>query len=147
MDLPRFWPRDVATFQRDRSGTGVLRPEGLRSFPIGRGHSHRHLVLADGCEPHRQSLRVKVNCAPVRQSAGFRLRGRREMAYFGTVESFELNIMTNPTQAIRMLVTYAICIPLAIFMGYLMTEIGNNPDYSNMFMVAVVLAVLVSPIF
>jgi hypothetical protein len=55
--------------------------------------------------------------------------------------------MTNPAQAMRMLVTYAICIPLAIFMGYTMTEIGNNPDYSNLFVVAIVVAFLSSPIF
>ncbi|HEV2694995.1 MAG TPA: O-antigen ligase family protein [Verrucomicrobiae bacterium] len=54
--------------------------------------------------------------------------------------------MTNPAQAMRMLVTYAICIPLAIFMGFTMTEIGNNPDYSNLFVVAVVVAFLASPI-
>jgi hypothetical protein len=55
--------------------------------------------------------------------------------------------MTNPAQAMRMLVTYAICIPLAIFMGYTMTEIGNRPDYSNLFAVGLVVAVLASPIF
>jgi len=47
----------------------------------------------------------------------------------------------------RMLITYAICIPLAIFMGFVMTEVGNNPDYSNLFVIGIVLAVLVSPIF
>lgn len=55
--------------------------------------------------------------------------------------------MTNPAHAIRLLVTYAVCIPLAIFMGYVMTEVGNNPDYSNLFIVAIVIAVLASPIF
>jgi len=55
--------------------------------------------------------------------------------------------MTNPAQAMRMLVTYAICIPLAIFMGFTMTEIGNRPDYSNLFVVAIVAAFLASPIF
>ena len=55
--------------------------------------------------------------------------------------------MTNPAQAIRMLVTYAICVPLAIFMGFVMTEVGNNPDYTNLFYVGIVIAVLASPIF
>ena len=55
--------------------------------------------------------------------------------------------MTNPANAIRMLVTYAICIPLAIFMGFVMTEVGNSPDYSNLFAIGIVIAVLASPIF
>jgi hypothetical protein len=55
--------------------------------------------------------------------------------------------MTNPANAMRILVTYAICIPLAIFMGFTMTEIGDNPDYSNLFVVGIVVAVLASPIF
>ena len=56
-------------------------------------------------------------------------------------------VMNNPAQAIRMMITYAVCIPLAIFMGYIMTEVGNRPDYSNLFVVGLVAAVLVSPIF
>ena len=54
--------------------------------------------------------------------------------------------MTNPAQAIRMLITYAICIPLAILMGYIMTEVGNRPDFSNLFVIGLVVAVLASPI-
>ncbi len=54
--------------------------------------------------------------------------------------------MTNPAQAIRSLITYAICIPLAILMGYIMTEVGDRPDYSNLFVVGVVIALLLSPI-
>jgi hypothetical protein len=54
--------------------------------------------------------------------------------------------MTNPANAMRMLVTYAICIPLAIFMGFTMTEVGDNPDYSSLFVVGLVIAVLASPI-
>jgi hypothetical protein len=54
--------------------------------------------------------------------------------------------MTNPAQAIRMLITYAICIPLAMLMGYVMTEVGNRPDFSNLFVVGLVVAVLASPI-
>ena len=55
--------------------------------------------------------------------------------------------MTNPAQAIRSLVTYAVCIPLAIMMGYIMTEVGDHPDYSNLFVIGVVLVLLLSPIF
>ena len=55
--------------------------------------------------------------------------------------------MTNPAQAIRMLITYAVCIPLAILMGYIMTEVGSHPDYSNLFVVGLVVAVLISPVF
>ena len=55
--------------------------------------------------------------------------------------------MTNPAQAIRSLITYAICIPLAILMGFIMTEIGDRPDYSNLFVVGIVIALLLSPIF
>ena len=47
----------------------------------------------------------------------------------------------------RMLITYAVCIPLAIFMGYIMTEVGNRPDYSNLFVIGIVIATLTSPIF
>ena len=54
--------------------------------------------------------------------------------------------MTNPAQAIRMLIIYAICIPLAIFMGYLLTEVGNRPDFSNLFIIGLVAAILGSPI-
>lgn len=55
--------------------------------------------------------------------------------------------MTNPAQSIRMLITYGICIPLAIFIGFILTEVGNNPDYSNLFVIGTVAAVLLSPIF
>src|SRR5665213_1862170 len=55
--------------------------------------------------------------------------------------------MTNPVAAMRILVTYALCIPLAIFMGYLMTEVGDHPDYSNLFSVGLIAAIVLSPIF
>lgn len=54
--------------------------------------------------------------------------------------------MTNPAQTLRMLITYAICIPLAIFMGYVMTEVGNRPDFTNLFIIGAVLTLLLSPI-
>ncbi|HEY5041635.1 MAG TPA: O-antigen ligase family protein [Verrucomicrobiae bacterium] len=46
----------------------------------------------------------------------------------------------------RVLITYAILIPLAIFMGYLMTEVGNHPDYNNLFFVGLIAALVLSPI-
>ncbi|HEX7653952.1 MAG TPA: hypothetical protein VF607_10620, partial [Verrucomicrobiae bacterium] len=54
--------------------------------------------------------------------------------------------MTNNASAIRMLVTYAVCILLAAVMGRVMVDVGNNPDYSNLFMVGLVLLVLAFPI-
>src|SRR5215472_7818007 len=55
--------------------------------------------------------------------------------------------MTNPAQAMRMLITYAICIPLAIFLGYLAQDIGGRPDFVNLGMLGVIVAILLSPIF
>ena len=53
-------------------------------------------------------------------------------------------MMTNPAAAMRMLITYAICIPLAIFIGYLLT---NPLDYGTLGFIAFVTAALLSPIF
>lgn len=55
--------------------------------------------------------------------------------------------MNNPAQAMKMLITYAICIPLAMLTGYLLTEVGSRPDYSTLGFLAFVIALLVSPIF
>ncbi len=52
--------------------------------------------------------------------------------------------MTNPAAAMKMLITYAICIPLAIFVGYLLT---NPLDYGTLGFLTFVLAALISPIF
>jgi O-Antigen ligase len=52
--------------------------------------------------------------------------------------------MTNPASAMRMLITYAICIPVAIFVGYLLT---NPLDYGSLGFIAIVAALLISPIF
>ena len=52
--------------------------------------------------------------------------------------------MTNPAAAMKMLITYAVCIPLAIFIGYLLT---NPMDYGTLGFLAFVLAALISPIF
>ena len=55
--------------------------------------------------------------------------------------------MTNPGAAIKMLITYAIIIPLAIFVGYIMTDVAGHADYSNLGMVGLVIAVILSPVF
>ena len=52
--------------------------------------------------------------------------------------------MTNPAAAMKMLITYAVCIPLAIFVGYLLT---NPMDYGTLGFLAFVIAALISPIF
>ena len=52
--------------------------------------------------------------------------------------------MTNPGAAIKMLITYAICIPLAIFVGYLLT---NPLDYGTLGFLGLVIAFIISPIF
>ena len=78
--------------------------------------------------------------SPLASSLKFPLSSFEALAYFDAA-------MTNPAQAIRMLITYAVCIPLAILMGYIMTEVGNRPDYSNLFVIGLVVAVLASPIF
>ena len=54
---------------------------------------------------------------------------------------------TNPAALIRVLITYAICIPVAIVLGYTLTDVGNNPTYSNLFVVGVLLTLILSPIF
>ena len=52
--------------------------------------------------------------------------------------------MTNPTGAMRMLLTYAVCIPVAITMGYLLT---NPLDYGTLGFLGLLFAVIISPIF
>ncbi len=52
--------------------------------------------------------------------------------------------MTNPTAAMRMLITYAVCIPVALVVGYLLT---NPLDYGMLGFLGLLIAVLVSPIF
>ena len=51
--------------------------------------------------------------------------------------------MTNPAVAKRMLITYAICIPVAALMGFLLT---NPLDYGTLGFIGLVLLLLVSPI-
>ncbi len=52
--------------------------------------------------------------------------------------------MTNPIAAMRMLIIYAILIPLAMFVGYLVT---NPMDYGTIGFLAFVGVLLISPIF
>ena len=53
-------------------------------------------------------------------------------------------MMTNPAAAMRMLITYAICIPLAIFIGFLLT---NQMDYGTLSLIVLALGFILSPIF
>ena len=61
--------------------------------------------------------------------------------------AFYFTMMTNPAALMRMLITYAICIPIAIVTGYILTDVGNNPNYSNLFVVGLLIALVLSPIF
>ncbi len=56
-------------------------------------------------------------------------------------------MMTNPAALIRVLITYAICIPLAIVLGYTLTDVGNNPTYSNLFVIGLLIVLVLSPVF
>src|SRR5579859_3293754 len=48
----------------------------------------------------------------------------------------------NPAQALRLLITYAVCIPLAIMVGWLLTD---PLDYGTMGIFAVIAMTLMSP--
>jgi hypothetical protein len=52
--------------------------------------------------------------------------------------------MTNAAGAIKVLITYAICIPLAIFVGYLLC---NPLDYGTLGFLGLVMALIISPVF
>jgi hypothetical protein len=52
--------------------------------------------------------------------------------------------MTNPTAALRMLITYAIVIPAAVLVGYLLT---NPLDYGTLGFLGFMLLIIVSPVF
>jgi hypothetical protein len=52
--------------------------------------------------------------------------------------------MTNPGAAIKMLITYAICIPLALFVGYILTDPLN---YGTLGFLGLVIALILSPLF
>ncbi len=53
-------------------------------------------------------------------------------------------MINNPAAAMRMLITYAICIPLAVLVGYLLT---NPMDYGTLGFLGLVIALIISPIF
>ena len=53
-------------------------------------------------------------------------------------------MINNPAAAMRMLITYAICIPLAVLVGYLLT---NPMDYGTLGFLGLVLALIISPLF
>ena len=52
--------------------------------------------------------------------------------------------MTNPAAAIRMLITYVVIIPLAIVVGYLLT---NPLDFGTIGFLGLILLVIISPVF
>ncbi len=53
-------------------------------------------------------------------------------------------MMTNPAAAMRMLITYSICIPVAIIVGWILT---NPLDYGSLGFILMVLALIISPVF
>ena len=53
-------------------------------------------------------------------------------------------MITNPAAAMRMLITYVICIPLAVLVGYLLT---NPLDYGTLGFLGLVIAFVISPVF
>lgn len=52
--------------------------------------------------------------------------------------------MNNPNSALRMMLTYVVIIPLAMLMGYLLT---NPLDYGTLGFLGLLIAVIISPIF
>jgi hypothetical protein len=56
-------------------------------------------------------------------------------------------MVSNPAALMRVLITYAICVPLAIILGYILTDVGNNPTYGNLFVVGALVALMLSPLF
>ena len=53
-------------------------------------------------------------------------------------------MITNPAAAMRMLITYVICIPLAVMVGYLLT---NPLDFGTLGFLGIVVALILSPVF
>jgi hypothetical protein len=60
--------------------------------------------------------------------------------------TFYFVMTTNPAALMRVLITYAICIPIAILSGYILTDVGNDPTYSNLFVVGLLIALVLSPV-
>jgi hypothetical protein len=53
---------------------------------------------------------------------------------------------SNAPALFRSLIVYAICVPLAIFVGYYLASFANSPDYSSMIFLGILGALLVMPI-
>jgi O-Antigen ligase len=68
------------------------------------------------------------------------LRAARSVVYLAAFAE----AMTNPTQAIRMLITYAVVVPLAALVGWLLC---NPLDYGTLGFFAFIAVLLASPIF
>ena len=54
--------------------------------------------------------------------------------------------MNNSAALLRTLIIYAVCVPLAIVVGYMAVSLGNSPSYSNFTMFGVLALVLIAPI-
>ncbi len=55
--------------------------------------------------------------------------------------------MTNPAATIKVLITYAIIIPVAMIAGYVLTDAANSPTYSSLGFLGAIIALLFAPIF
>ena len=42
-------------------------------------------------------------------------------------------MMTNSAGMVRTLITYGLCILFAVVMGYILTDVGLQPTYQNLF--------------
>ena len=54
--------------------------------------------------------------------------------------------MNNSTAILRALIIYAICVPLAIVVGYVAVSAVNAPNYSNFVVFGVLALILSAPI-
>jgi len=54
--------------------------------------------------------------------------------------------MNNSTAILRALIIYAICVPLAIVVGYVAVSTVNAPNYSNFVVFGVLALILAAPI-
>jgi hypothetical protein len=54
--------------------------------------------------------------------------------------------MNNSAAILRALIIYAICVPLALVVGYAVVSLGNAPTYSNFTVIGVLALVLCAPI-
>jgi hypothetical protein len=56
-------------------------------------------------------------------------------------------MMTNSAGMIRTMITYGLCILFAVVMGYILTDVGLQPTYQNLFALGLLAALVLSPIF